>query len=532
MIYIVSPGNKQEARHVVQAALGRSFTDAMVSDIALPLWKNKLAELKKAPSKAFFLVLVDPLASWVELLIETYETTNAKILLLGEIPPEFATYCQASSTSLTDDVISAGHCDPAPSFGLSESALAVTYQQGIGESMSPISHRPFLRYDFTDEWNNLGYGAIRVDASIWALSAITQVPDEVSIASVVNNETDICSYAALWDNEQSSLLWFNRSVGPVDSAEWCLVEAYFGDYRAAELPCVPYLSEIPYGYESAVTMRLDCDEDIESARPLWEAYQQMDVPLSLAIHTKVLTDESQYQLPHDVLAKGGALLSHTETHAPDWGGSYEAALGEGRTSLSLIKDKLGCHVRYAVSPFHQTPLYARDALADVGYAGCIGGIIRNDPDFLMARSGRPPFAAKGFIGHSQQCMLHGESMLSGDEPLSVFKQAFDIAYKSQTFFGYLDHPFSSRYQYGWDTEEQRIAAHQVFIAYMKGHDGVLFANENDAMDFLSHRAEVNIQQHGQSYTVSSSAATIQTKWPVSIGYKGLTYSLDAKEVTL
>jgi len=223
-------------------------------------------------------------------------------------------------------------------------------------------------------------------------------------------------------------------------------------------------------------------------------------------------------LPREVLAAGGAILSHTATHAPDWGGSYEAAYLEGKSSADVIRDTIGHTVRYAVSPFHQTPVYARLGLADAGYSGCIGGIIRNDFDFLMARAGVPPASGTGFIGHSQQCMLHGDCMLEGDEPMKIFKQAFDLACEGGAFFGYLDHPFSERYQYGWLTETQRASAHVQLIQHMRQRGRVLFANEDQAMDFLHDRAHTRIQATPEGFLVVRPPAA--SPWPLQVRYKG------------
>ena len=89
----------------------------------------------------------------------------------------------------------------------------------------------------------------------------------------------------------------------------------------------------------------------------------------------------------ELAAEDGGILSHTATHAPNWGGRYESALQEARDSKAAIERVIDRPVQYVVSPFHQTPAYALDALVDSGYTGCIGGIIRNDPEFLFARGG-------------------------------------------------------------------------------------------------------------------------------------------------
>ncbi|QCB48675.1 polysaccharide deacetylase [Hydrogenophaga sp. PAMC20947] len=379
--------------------------------------------------------------------------------------------------------------------------------------------RPFRRYDYAEEWNNLGYGAITADGTCWSIAQHATAQSENQLAQVHLGEALLCSFAALWDRPASSVLWFNRAAGPIDSQEWRIVEDFLSCHRHKELPCEPVLSEVPHGFDSAVTMRLDCDENIESARALWELYRSEAVPFSLALHARVLTDERHHRLPCEVLAEGGAILSHTATHAPNWGGNHEAAFHEGQTSAAVIESAIGCRVRYAVSPFHQTPAYARLGLADAGYQGCIGGIICNDPDFLTARAGIPPASGMGFIGHSQQCMLHGDCMLAEGDPLRSFRQAFDIARTGGAFFGYLDHPFSERYTYGWLNEEQRLQAHKDLIAHIKTAGGrILWANEDDAMDFLFDRAHTAVMSLDGSYRIKR---TVQnSSWPLSVRHRG------------
>jgi hypothetical protein len=225
-------------------------------------------------------------------------------------------------------------------------------------------------------------------------------------------------------------------------------------------------------------------------------------------------------------------LSHTLTHTPNWGGSEDAAKHEGNESARIIHETIGVKPRYAVSPFHHTPGYARKGLADSGYQGCVGGIISNDPDFVMARAGRPPQSQQGFIGHTQQCMLHGDCMLEDGDALAIFKRAYEQAKISKTFFGYLDHPFSPRYQYGWYTEEQRINTHLEFIEYIqKSSNKPLFLNQNDALDFLRRKSATAIRElNGQLQVNSSEAENDELK--ICIQYGPNQYPLSADGVTL
>ncbi|MBE0589678.1 MAG: polysaccharide deacetylase [Betaproteobacteria bacterium HGW-Betaproteobacteria-9] len=507
------------------AALARSCGLEQVSHGSFPGLLQTLHE----PSGNDAWVVVNPLDDWTPALMGLTRV-RSKIIVLGALAPALADFLKARTEPLPQDLIEAAGCAPASTYQFSESAARVRW---LPEPMFRLSgrtcrqpERALRRYDFTDEWNNLGFGAITADGSPWSLAQCAWLDSHNELAQVTVEGRHHGAYAGLWDQGPASLLWFNRSVGPIDSQEWRWLEDFLSDHRPSELPCWPVLGEIPHGFDAAVTMRLDCDEDVESARTLWQVYQREGVPFSLALHAKVLADAQHHVLPREVLAAGGAILSHTATHAPDWGGSYEAAYLEGKTSADVIRDTIGHTVRYAVSPFHQTPVYARLGLADAGYCGCIGGIIRNDFDFLMARSGLPPFSGSGFIGHSQQCMLHGDCLLEGDDPIAVFKQAFDLACEGGAFFGYLDHPFSERYQYGWLTETQRADAHMALIQHMRQRGKVLFANEDQAMDFLHDRAHTRVQASPDGFLIARPPAA--SSWPLQVRYKGQSLGIESE----
>src|SRR5579863_4806432 len=108
--------------------------------------------------------------------------------------------------------------------------------------------------------------------------------------------------------------------------------------------------------------------------------------------------------------------------------SAEAAEREARDSKTWLEKHIsGLNVRYAVSPFHQNPSYVPAALSRAGYDGFIGGIIANDPEYVMARSGVPPFSPPAIVSHTQGCMLHGDCLQGSGDPLRIFKEAFALA---------------------------------------------------------------------------------------------------------
>ena len=528
MIYLLAPGDHDAAAVVVQAALERSCGRRQVQRISISQWLSLSAE-----KSGLLSVVINPPVAWSSAVERALEKRGSKMIIFGRLPKDLADLLHAINHPIDEAFIRATQCAPADANSNSSSPMTIEYNELPGLDKSPVLSRPCLRYDFTDEWNNLGYGAIRADESMWALCQLVQLPRSNLLAALKLQSKVIGAYAGLWMNNliDNATLWFNRSVGPVDSPEWYLVERFISKTGFPDAACQPVLSEIPFGFDAAVTMRLDCDEDVESARPLWAAYQKMKVPFSLALHGNMLSEERHHKLPREVLERGGALLSHSATHAPHWGGDYMAALEEGALSAQIIEKITGRRVRYAVSPFHQTPSYARAGLADAGYSGCIGGIISNEDNFLLGRSGIPPGGVAGFIGHSQQCMLHGDCMLNEGDSLLVFKQAFDTAKASRTFFGYLDHPFSERYSYGWRTEEQRINEHVKFVSYMKNQGSVLFANESDAMDFLYDRSTIEVWQNNGRFKIHLPSDKL-SKLSHSVEYGGNIYRVPVMDMEL
>ncbi len=241
-------------------------------------------------------------------------------------------------------------------------------------------------------------------------------------------------------------------------------------------------------------MRLDCDQAIASARPLFELYADQGLCLSLALQTGLPADSNDLELLREVIAAGGAVLPHSVSHLPNWGGSYQAALQETRSCKTWLAENLpqALPVKYAVSPAHQNPLYAVKALADAGYKGFIGGIIHNDPEFLLGRAGQVPFVAKDVVSHSQQCMLHGDCYHRYGNSLEVYKSTFDNHVKAGAIFGYLDHPFSDSYQYGWTSETERLEAHRTLTNYVLSFANLWQPNLDQCLDFLYKRSTVRL----------------------------------------
>lgn len=475
--------SESQAYKFVLKAFQRSFTDAQIAEV------NDDVDVKE--NKIGALVLISPSKEQMEkaLFINGVE----KIVVLGRLPIEYADLLHFRTGKWPE--IEWGKAPNANTYNYSESLETVEYKELANKYFGKVKNRPLERFDFMDEWNNLGYGAIKTVGDIWSLSAPIIFGTESTLSNIVSNGDVICSYSSLTEVNGKSVLWFNREIGPIDSYEWQIIELYLSCNYCSSKANYPVLIEVPCGFDSAITMRLDCDEDIESSRYLWNAYKKENIPFSLAIHTMNLKEERHFPIMHELVDAGEAILSHTATHAPNWGGTYESAFEEAKVSALLIAEVINQPIKYAVSPFHHTPHYALKALSDAGYNGCIGGIIKNDPEFLTFNGGNLPDLPKSFVGHSQQVMLHGDCILIDEkDSLRVYKESFDIAKRSNTIFGYLDHPFSERYQYGWLSEEQRKDAHLELIHYIRDNsDRPCFMNEIEAMDFIQDKANSNLK---------------------------------------
>jgi hypothetical protein len=521
MIAACFPETCQAGGRLVVAALRRSLSSAQVEHRDV-----------KSIADSEIVLTVNPdgdlgagLLSWLE------SAGKKKLIAFGRLPETLSWRLSLQGSLWPPDFSASVRAAPAAPHAYSESTCHIVY----GSKAAKLGFFPWTRaaerFDFTDEWNNLGFGGIRAEGSPWGFAQAYRAPADQELASVSIGDSAVATYASLHDEANFSILWFNRPMGPIDSCEWWLVEDFIANYRSDDLPCQPVISEIPFGFDCAVTMRLDCDEDIESSRALREEYGAAGVPLSLAVHTSLLGDKRHHSILREVVASGGSILSHSATHAPNWGGSYEAASVEASKSKSALEELIDDEVPYAVSPFHQTPPYALRALRDAGYRGCVGGIIRNDPDFLFARAGEVEGLGADFVGHSQQHMLHGDCLLVSGDPIAVSKEAFDLAYRTKTLFGFLDHPFSSRYQYGWSDEKQRSDAHRQLIEHMRSvAKSPLFLSEGSALDFFRRKATAQMMREGNVYRLEEGIGADSSHLRFAAEYKGHTYN--ASEVVI
>jgi hypothetical protein len=492
MIYVCIDRGGTAAGRLVGAALARSVG---AGQVALQTGEDGL------PGDADIVVAVSPDEDSGEILARWCSQDGRKLVVFGRLPEALSKRVTKPNGACPLDPAWARSA-PASARMSTESPARVQYTSRVEILSGWPEQRAFERFDFGDEWNNHGSGAIRADGSMWAIAENIRLAEPAELATIDGPGGTIASYAGLFDLGRSSVLWFNRPVGPIDSFEWYLVESFISSFRFELLACQPVLADIPFGHDAAVTMRLDCDEDIVSAEPLWQYYVNERIPFSLAITTSILPEGRHDSFIRAVSAAGGSILSHSVTHSPDWGGDYARAVDEVAKSADAIELLLGRRPENAVSPFHETPDFAIRALVDCGYRGCVGGTIHGYPETVTARGGALAGHAEGFVFHSQQCMLHGDCLADGEDPIGGYKTAFDLRRRSRSLFGYMDHPFSSRYQYGWASEVGRSSAHRALVGYIRSTArNTLFLSEDDALAFLRRKSAVRVRRDADAFRI-------------------------------
>ena len=359
---------------------------------------------------------------------------------------------------------------------------------------SPLSdHRVSSNYDFDKEWNNRRHA--NLDYSDIAKTYNKSIDNmSSSICTIYRNSHQQKSLINYFQFHESNLLLINRRRGLSDLPETYILEEYLSNCtfgRHTCYPIVPIISEssIKDG-DKLISMRLDCDEDIDSALPVYQLYNSLGLPVSLAITSFLLEDiKTRPTLPSLVIDSGGSLLSHSHSHPVAWGGSYAESLKELTYSRELIKRNYEYTVEYAISPFHDMPHYLVPALEKCQYKGIVGGISSKYTDYLTLTSGQISYKSDvTFI--NQQCMLHGQThQMTSDSwqiSLSYFLESSIRIGKSS---GYLDHPISERYCYGWINSNNQVDFHSKFVNILLANN-IKFISQNDLFERI--RAKQNI----------------------------------------
>lgn len=463
--------------------------------------KNKIAQeiVQKAlirshpvKSEGFKIyVFISPTDESFQLIKELSEN-KSKIIILGSITASVASLLGLSFVEEGFPFNKSIAClDENKAFNASD--LYISYYDHELLRYLPYKQRFFTRFDFTNEWNNHGYGRIGVENDCLSVKTVLSSINTTSLAKVYCNGDPISEFMIVKDFEKSSVLYINREVGLVDGLDWTIVEQFCSSYRSENLPCAPLLKDLPHGLKGVASARLDCDQSVINSESLVNLYKSYDINLSLAITTGIDISAEEISFLNNYHLPKGSLVSHTVNHFFNWGSEYSVAFNEAARSKDWLEKNVNAidNVQYAVSPFHTNKPYSVEALSDAGYKGFVSGIIHNDPEYLMAVSGQVPFTNKKIVSHSQQCMMHGDCYHRYGNSINPYKEAFNFSYKAEKMFGYLDHPFGD-YDYGWSSEEERLKAHEEFIKYINSHDGVAWLTIGEILDFVYKKSTIKI----------------------------------------
>lgn len=467
---------------IVRAGLARSFSEEVVRVRAYgsggPEVRGERGAVAVAPSES----CAGELAA--------LGRSGRKLVLLGALGPRVAALAGLPATT-PPDLSAEELCARArPDTAFDASPATWVWQREATPGGPPaLERRAFCRFDFAEEWNNLGHGRIEPEGP-WSAVAVPDPGSARAVATLEVGGERRGIAAALNDARDGARLWIGRAVGPVDGLDWTVVERFFSDHRAGELDCWPCWSDLPAGTAAGATFRLDCDEAVASARPLFERYRERGLPVSLALRAGHDFDAADLGLMRDVLAAGGTLLSHSLHHLPGWGRDEAEARREAVGSRQRIEALLpaAAPIRFAVSPFHQNPPHAIRALAASGYEALVSGIIANDPECLLGRAGRLPFARPPLVSHSQQAILHGDCFARQKRSIEPWRESFESHRRAQALYGYLDHPFSARYAYGWADERERLSAHEALLDAMGAGRDCWFPSQGRALAHLVRRS--------------------------------------------
>ena len=235
MIGVLAPLASNHAAQLVLAALRRSVTFTQARLISLASLGTNGPQI---------ILAISPTETFGEQLLDWLSYGKRKLILFGDVPLCLEKTLGYERTEWPADATNWSRSKHAALYSFSESAGVIQYGDLAQMLAASNWRRPMERFDFMEEWNNLGYGAIRMDASIWSITAPLKVQLKDELASLNIGKQSTLSYAALIYSKDSSVLWFNREVGPIDSFEWRLVEEFIANFRHQDLPCYPIVLQL------------------------------------------------------------------------------------------------------------------------------------------------------------------------------------------------------------------------------------------------------------------------------------------------
>ena len=150
MIHLIANAPDAPTTALVLAALRRSVSHGLAIRASYSSLDN-----------ASIVVCVNADDRLGDALIDWLNATPRKLVMFGRLPVALHQACGATPVSWPADASSWSRSPSAPAGGWAQSDGEIRYRDAAAGLGAAGWTRPLERYDFADEWNNLGYGAIR-----------------------------------------------------------------------------------------------------------------------------------------------------------------------------------------------------------------------------------------------------------------------------------------------------------------------------------------------------------------------------------
>ena len=179
-IILLSHSSDLVSAELVRVALQRSFSISQVASLSYE--KFDLSWIKGRQIVCF----LNPRDSERKILAELL-SLQCKSIVLGSLGPGFANDIGIDVRSLDSGIHGLGEVRTSASQMFDASAASIVYnvEHGLLASLA-IKGRPLSRYDFTDEWNTLGFGRITTEGSCWSISQLATATGAVPLAQVLD----------------------------------------------------------------------------------------------------------------------------------------------------------------------------------------------------------------------------------------------------------------------------------------------------------------------------------------------------------
>ena len=186
----------------------------------------KVLEILDKEYSDFTAIFISPDNEMGEFIKKQLLEKNSKIIIFGKIPHNILNFVdgkEINNSNFKDSDIQAAQPNRT-----SMSKLNIHYNQFKDLDISDIFDRPLKRFDYEDEWNNLGFDFISgKEINNYSFNC----DNYLSLASLFIDKQKIGDFSGIFDFKKSSLLWVGSETSYFRSNEWSIAEKYFSNYN-------------------------------------------------------------------------------------------------------------------------------------------------------------------------------------------------------------------------------------------------------------------------------------------------------------